>query len=333
MEPQIITRLNWGIVGPGSIAREFIRDMKQVDICVNTVAAVMSPRLQDAERFAREYHIPFWCDDLDAMLEQADVDVVYIASPHVFHYAQTLQCLEHHVPVLCEKPLALNLPQAEEMIRAAKNHHTFLMEGMWIRFLPSLLKVLEWLEIGKIGSICSLTANMSFLAPKDSHNRFFDPALGGGSLLDLGIYPVYISQLLLGTPMALKATARLSAAQIDESCAMIFDYPSAYSILESSIVKRTDNQAIIFGDRGMITILAPWNEKSPGIRYDHYRGESEYCACHWPGRGFQFEITEVVRCLSLGEIESTKHAHQDSLRLMRLLDEVRDKTHIHYPAV
>lgn len=330
MEPRI-SQLNWGIVGPGNIARKFVQDMGQVSVCLNKAGAVMSSNLQEAEEFAREHHISFWYDNLESMLEQADIDVVYIASPHVYHYTQALQCLERHIPVLCEKPLAINLPQAQEMVQTAEIYHTFLMEGMWIRFLPSLLKVLRWLEQGKIGSIRSLTANMSYLAPKDTGNRFFDPALGGGSLLDLGIYPVFISQLLLGCPLAIKATAALSTLQIDESCAMIFEYPSAYSLLESTLIKPTDNQVCIYGEEGMITILAPWNEKSPGIRFDQYTGGSEYYPCHWPGRGFQYEINEVIRCLSAGEIQSGLHAHGDSLRLMTLLDKVRDLTHIRYP--
>jgi predicted dehydrogenase len=326
-----ISQLNWGIVGPGNIARKFVQDMGQVSACLNQVGAVMSSNLQEAEEFAREHHIPFWYDNLESMLEQADIDVVYVASPHVYHYTQTLLCLERHIPVLCEKPLAINWQQAQEMVQASETYQTFLMEGMWIRFLPSLLKVLEWLEEGKIGSIRSLAANMSYLAPKDTGNRFFDPALGGGSLLDLGIYPVFISQLLLGSPLSIKATAALSALRIDESCAMIFEYSSAYSLLESTLIKPTDNQVCIYGEEGMVTILAPWNEKSPGIRYDQYAGRSEYYSCHWPGRGFQYEINEVIRCLSAGEIQSGLHAHADSLRLMMLLDKIRELTHIHYP--
>lgn len=323
--------LKWGIIGPGNIARDFIADLKWVSGHSNSVIAVMSNKLPEAEKFAKIYHIPSWFDEIDEMLEKASPDIVYIASPHSAHYKESLKCLQHNVPVLCEKPLALNLKQEEEMVNMSHAHHTFLMEGMWIRFLPSLNKVLELLGKGALGQVNSIIADMSYLAPK-TQNRFYDPYLGGGSLLDLGIYPVYLSLLILGKPNNIKAAARLSSEQIDENCAIIFEYADGiYSLLESSIIKNTDRQARIYGENGVLTILKQWNEKPEAITLSLYDHKVEKYPCKWKGRGFQFEVEEVIRCLSANKIESDLHSHEDSLQLIRTLDEIRTKANIVYP--
>ncbi|GAA4313742.1 Gfo/Idh/MocA family oxidoreductase [Compostibacter hankyongensis] len=325
--------LKWGIVGPGKIARAFVQDLARADDRPHRVTAVMSHHLNDAEEFAAKHGIPYFFDSLKAMLSTAPPDIVYIATPHAAHYSQTMECLERGIPVLCEKPLALNLRQAEEMITTARMHGTFLLEGMWIRFLPSLRKVLELLQQGVIGKVNGVVADMSYKAPRDQKNRFYNPALGGGSLLDLGIYPVYLALLILGEPVYLKATASLSAEQIDEGCMIILKYTGgAYALLQSSIVKETEKQARLYGEKGFITIQTPWNEKPAGITVTLYHGESQTYPCTWEGRGFQYEIAEAGRCLSAGKTESDLHNHAISLSLMSLLDDIRAQAHIRYPA-
>lgn len=325
-------KLNWGIIGPGNIARDFVSDLKWVNGCSNTVTGVMSNKLAEAEEFAKTYSVPQWFDDIEEMLEKTSPDIVYIASPHSEHHKESLTCLQNKVAVLCEKPLALNYKQAEEMINMSRTNHTFLMEGMWIRFLPSISKVLEILQQKLLGQVNSIIADMSYVAPKDEHNRFYDPYLGGGSLLDLGIYPVYLSLLILGKPHNIKAAARLSRDQIDENCAIIFEYSDGiYSLLESSIIKNTDRQARVYGENGVLTLLKQWNEKPEAITLSLYNQKIQKFPCKWKGRGFQFEVEEVARCLGAGKIESDLHSHEDSLLLLKTLDEIRAKANIVYP--
>jgi predicted dehydrogenase len=326
-------KLTWAIIGPGNIARDFIHDMTLVTECKNNVVAVMSNDLGEAEAFATAYHIPYFFNSIQKMLDLASPDIVYISTPHAAHFSQALECLQRHIAVLCEKPMTLNLEQVTALIETSKANRTFLMEGMWIRFLPSIGQVLELLRHNMIGEINSIVADMSYLAPEDAENRFYNPELGGGSLLDLGIYPVYLALLILGLPRLIKTTSLLSSDGIDKSCAIIAEYAdSAYAILESSIIKKTEKKAHIYGDKGCITILEPWNEKPAGILVSFYDGTSAKYPCEWEGRGFQFEIAEVIHCLSSHRIESDLHNHMESFRLIGLLDEIRSQAKIVYPS-
>lgn len=325
--------VRWSIIGPGQIAHHFIEDMPLATNSQNEVIAIMSNDLSEAADFTKKYNIPQYFDSLAEMLEMSHPDIVYIATPHAAHYGQANICLQYKIPVLCEKPFAINKEQAKGIIHTSQENSTFLMEGMWIRFLPDIKFILALLEQNAIGKLNSLIADMSYRAPKDLNNRFYNPALGGGSLLDLGIYPVYLSLLSLGIPDNIKATALLSESLIDISCAVIFEYVSkAYALLESSIIKNTSKQAIIYGEDGWILIRKPWNEKPPGIVVSLYEGSEVEYPFEWEGRGFQFEIQEVVDCLTQGLIECPLHNHDQSLTLMGLMDEIRRQTGITYPS-
>lgn len=325
-------KLKWGIIGPGNIATAFIADMALVTEGSNSTVAVMSNDIEEAQQFAETYSIPQYFNNVKEMLEYSPVDVVYVASPHTAHFKESMACLRQNVPVLCEKPLALNQKQAKEMIATARKHHTFLMEGMWIRFLPSIQIVLELLKQGIIGKVRSIIANMSYVAPKEKDNRFYNPELGGGSLLDLGIYPVYLSLLILGNPDMIRASAQLSSEGIDETCNAIFNYPDrSFALLESSLIRNTSRQAHIYGGKGSITILKQWNERPESIKVSLHNGMTSQYPCNWEGRGFQFEIAEVARCLSANQIESDLHSHLDSLKLISTLDKIRETANIVYP--
>ncbi|RYF98323.1 MAG: Gfo/Idh/MocA family oxidoreductase [Chitinophagaceae bacterium] len=229
--------LRWGIIGPGSIARDFADDLKLAP-GKQKVTSVLSHRRESATEFAEEYHIGSIHTELSDFIKEREFDVVYIATPHPLHYEEAKQCLLNGIPVLCEKPMVMNSGQAAELLDLSKEKNTFLLEGMWIRFLPSIKKVLALIASGEIGSVISVKASMSFLAPKDPSSRYFNPELGGGSLLDLGIYPVFLAQLVLGTPSVIKANGKLSAQGIDETCSMLFQYPGGeHASLESSIIQ------------------------------------------------------------------------------------------------
>lgn len=326
-----MSAFNWGVIGPGKIARDFARDLNLIKSYPHKITAVLSHDLKGAHEFAREFNIHNYYDDPEQFINTQGLDAVYVASPHSFHHEHTLLCLNNSIPVLCEKPLAINSEQVKEMVNASIANNTFLMEGMWIRFLPSIMRVINLVQQDVIGNLISVRANMSYVAPQDEENRFFNPELGGGSLLDLGIYPIYLSFLLMGKPEKIKAFGKLSRKGVDEACAILFHYPGGeYAVLESSLVEQTDLTATIYGDKGFIKVLKPWNERPAAIQLQLYdKGAVEYL-CKWEGRGLHFEAEEVFRCIRDGQIYSSSFCHNTSLDLIGIMDEVRKQIHVRY---
>ncbi len=322
---------NWGIIGPGSIANDFAEDLKLVKR-PQRITSVLSHRQESAKEFADKHNVTNYYTDIQQFISNRNFDAVYIATPHTFHFEQALACLNAGIPVLCEKPLVINAEQVQQLIEAAETNNCFLLEGMWIRFLPSINTLLDLIAKDKIGKIVSIKASMSYKAPRDSDNRYFNPDLGGGSLLDLGIYPVFLSHLLLGNPVNVKATGKLSADGVDETCAILCSYETgAHALLESSIITQTALTAEIGGDKGVIRIMSPWNEKPEGIILKEYeKDEEEHFPCEWEGRGFQYQVEEVIRCLEANQISSNLYCHHFSLDIMKTLDEVRRQLHVHY---
>ncbi|RYY23612.1 MAG: Gfo/Idh/MocA family oxidoreductase [Chitinophagaceae bacterium] len=321
----------WGIIGPGSIANDFADDLKYVSR-PQVITSVLSHREESAKAFAEKHTVPEYYTDINAFVSKRNFDAVYIATPHTLHYEQALTCLNAGIPVLCEKPLVINADQVRDLIHAAEINKCFLLEGMWIRFLPSINTVLELIEKDKIGKVISVKASMSYKAPRDEDNRYFNPELGGGSLLDLGIYPVFLSHLLLGKPAKITAAGKLSPDGVDETSAILFSYESgAHALLESSIITQSELSAEIAGDKGVIKIMSPWNEKPSAIILKEYaRNEEEELPCEWVGRGFQYQVEEVIRCVEANEIYSNLYCHHFSLDIMETLDEVRRQLHVHY---
>lgn len=321
----------WGIIGPGSIAHDFVKDLAYVTSGPQQITAVYSHNIEGAKEFAEQYNVPAWFVDAEKFIANGNMDAVYIATPHTFHHEHTLLCLNNKIPVLCEKPLAINAEQVKEMIAAAEKNKTFLMEGMWVRFLPSIKKVMEIIHHDVIGNVLSVKADMSYKAPYDPESRYFNPELGGGSLLDLGIYPVYLSLLLLGKPKEIKAIAKLSDKGIDESCALLFQYAQGqHAILESSLITQTELVATIHGEKGNIKILSPWNEKPSAIEVVMLKDGTERHELQWEGRGFQFETDEVVQCIRRNVITSHLFSHEMSIDLMETMDEIRSAIHLYY---
>lgn len=323
---------NWGIIGPGNIAETFLQDLKRASTAHHQVNAVFHKDKEKAAAFADKWKVPHYYDSIHEMAKHRQMHAVYIATPHPFHHKETLICLEHGIPVLCEKPLAINKMQVEEMIAAARRQKTFLMEGMWIRFLPSIKQVMRILDEGLIGDIVSIQASLSFVAPKDSDSRYFNPALGGGSLLDLGIYPVYLAVLLLGRPIGIHSRARVNADQIDEHCLINLEFlKKTFAVCESSLISNTGNAAGIHGTLGSIRICKPWNEMPECIELSDTVGNITRIPCGWEGHGFQYEVDEVFRCLEKNQLESPVLTHSTSLCVMDILDTVRQQNGIYYP--
>lgn len=326
MEP-----VKWGIIGPGNIAQQFADDLQHVNPPQKIEAVLGNPDSDSAATFADKFSVPRQFTDLNEFVKKSNSDVVYIATPHPLHYEQAKVCLENKLPVLCEKPLTINKEQARELINLSKKNNTFLMEGMWIRFLPILQKVLELVRAGTIGKIIAVNGSMSYKAPYDPENRYFDPDKGGGSLLDLGVYPIFLSTLLLGKPRVIKAIGKLSETGVDESCSVLLGYTSgAHAIIESSIIFETSKPAEIIGEKGVIQILPPWFEESPGIDVQIYGEQKITYHSAWIGHGLQYQVQEVLGCLANNKIESEQMPHSLSLDVVDTMDEIRNQINVSY---
>lgn len=324
---------SWGIIGPGNIATTFADDLELIKTARHRISAVLSHSLEKAAAFAHQEDAPQYFEDIDAFLAQGKMDAVYIATPHPLHYEESIRCLQHRLPVLCEKPMAMNHLQVQQMVDTATHYRSFLMEGMWIRFLPSIQKILSLIESNAIGQVLSIKADMSYKAPYDPESRYFNPSKGGGSLLDLGIYPVFLAHLLLGKPTGIKAVALLSDQWIDKACAAVLEYANkGYALAESSLVTQTERTATIYGETGRLYIATPWNEKPASIVHTPYEGREVSFPCEWEGHGLQFEAEEVYHCIKQGKLYSEHYCHQFSLDLVATLDAIRQQTRIKYPA-
>lgn len=321
---------NWGIIGPGNIAHDFANDIKLVR-APQKITSVLSDREKSAVDFANEFNIPQWFTELDDFINNSKVDIAYIATPHPLHYEAIKACLGKRIAVLCEKPIVINSEQHEELLKLSKKNNTFLMEGMWLRFLPSFQKLMELLDQKKIGEIISVKAAMYFKAPYDEDSRYYDPSKGGGALLDLGVYCVFLSSLLMGMPKAVKAVGRLSEKNIDVACGILLLFnDDCYAMLESSLLIKQNGPAEVYGSDGIIRLLNPWFEKSPAIEIQWDNGQKEKIPLTWEGNGFQFEIEEVINCVSGQKIESALMPGRLSNNVLKIMDEIRTQLDVSY---
>ena len=318
----------WGIFGPGKISEKFALDLAKVD--GGHLQAVASRSVDRAKEFAGRHGASLGFGDYDEMLRSGNVDIVYIGTPHTLHFEHTMLCLEYNVPVLCEKPFAMNTRQVDAMINKARHANTFLMEALWSRFMPSMMKVLEIIDSGEMGEVEQVEAEFSFKAPFDPNSRLYDMSLGGGSILDIGIYPVFLAYLLLGVPESIEASGSLSSTGSDQSCSIQFAYPDKKSAaLFSSFMFDSNMPARITCSKGYILIQPRWFESEQltiiKAGYDPYNID-----CPKIGKGYAHEIIECHDCLAEGRIESEQWSHQDSINLISLLDEIRRQVGVTY---
>ena len=322
---------NWGIIGPGHIARKFAQDLQYLTNA--KLWAVASRSLERAQAFATEFGATHAYGSYEALVECPDLDVVYIATPHTGHLTHSLLCLNHRIPVLCEKPLAVNSTQVSEIIDAAATNQTFLMEALWTRFLPTTLKVLELIESDTIGAVQSIKADFGFNANYNPSHRLFNPALAGGSLLDIGIYPIFLSMLLLGKPASIKAQGRIGLSGVDVDCGMVFQYAGGQlAHLHSTFLARTKTEAFIYGEKGVIHMHTRWHEPTSISvwLYDNRPVDYDFGI---QTNGYSYEAEEVMHCLAANKTQSESFSWEDSKTLMGILDAVRKEIGLVYAGI
>ncbi len=312
--------INFGILGPGKIANRFAEAFKYVPDA--NVYAIASRDAEKAELFATKYGAQKAYGDYEQLAKDPKVDVIYIATPHPYHHEQTLMCLNHGKAVLCEKPMSLNLRQTTEMINLAKRKKIFLMEAMWSRFFATTHKTLELIKAGAIGEVKFVHADFGFAGPVNYESRLYSLALGGGAQLDVGVYPLFLSLLLLGSPNEIKALSHLAHTGADTVTNALLMYRSgAVAHIHSSIVSDSVKEAHIIGTLGKIIIQSPWH-KSEKVTLRLNSGEVKEFNFPHSGNGFEFQIEEVVRCLRAGKTESELMPFSLSLLMAEVSDDV-----------
>jgi predicted dehydrogenase len=324
-----MTTFRWGILGTGVMARSMTEALKARSDAV--VTAVGSRTAARAHEFAQTLGIPHAHGSYEELVDAPDVDIVYVATTNDQHLANTLACIDAGKAVLCEKPLGLNDHEVGQMADAAQRRGTFLMEAMWMRFQPFLTKVEALIAAGEIGTVRHLHADFCIPLPYAPDNRWFDPKQGGGSLLDLGVYPLTLAYHVLGEPRATVAMAQLAPTGVDAQIGVQSTHDSeTLSVLTSSLVADGAWEATISGTTGRIRLHPPFHH-SPRVTL-HRRGE--LIASHdtsYGVSGLQFEIDEVHSCLRRGATESDRMPLDDSAAIAAWMTEVRRQCAIRYP--
>ena len=320
--------VGWGIIGLGNIAQKFAKDLSLINDAA--LMAVASRSIQKALAFKDEFKVPTAFDSYEALFKCEEVEVVYIALPHTEHLKWSIKAMENGKHVLCEKPLGVNLGQVQQMINASKKHNVFLMEALWSRFIPAIQNAKELVEEGEIGNIGYMHADFAFFGlDRSREGRLLNPALAGGSLLDIGIYPVFLAYLMLGIPDKIEASAKYIETGAEIQIAMQFTYPAAHALLFSGLSSNSSMEASISGSDGTIVIHSRWHEAQGLSVIKNNKTEK----IHLPtvGKGYTYEIEEVHRCLVNKQIESDLWSHRNSLELIGHLDKIRATAGITFP--
>ncbi len=325
-------KIRWGILGTGNIARKFATGLSALPDA--ELIAVGSRAQDSADSFGAQFKAPRRYDSYAALAHDPDVDVVYVATPHSLHCANTLLCLEAGKAVLCEKPFAINATEAQLMIAAARARGLFLMDAVWTRFLPTLAQVREWLAAGEIGEVRMVHADFGFRADFDPEGRLFNPGLGGGALLDVGVYTVQLASMVFGgPPTQIAAMATMSQTGVDEQAALLFGYDGGrLAQLTCATRTTTHHEASIFGTAGRIRLHTPW-WRGTGVSLFHRPVQAADIALDLPhsSNGYEYEAAEVMACLRAGRLESAIMPLDETLSIMQTLDAVRAQWGLKYP--
>lgn len=322
--------IRWGILGTGRIAGLFTTGLASAPGA--EVVAVGSRSQESADRFGEQYGIPHRHPSYAELAADPQVDVIYVATPHPGHKDATLTCISAGKAVLCEKPFALNVGEAEEMVGAARDTDTFLMEAMWTRFRPGMVKVREVLDSGVIGDVQLVTANVGWKSQFDPASRLYAPELGGGALLDGGVYPISFVSMVLGAPSEVTGVAELGGTNVDEQAAISLLHPSgAVACVGVTIRANPISLATIVGTAGRIQIDHDFHKPATFTVFVDGQEPQPHDYPLAEGNGYQFEAIEVMRCLREGFLESPIMPLDESLTIMRTMDTLRKQWGVQYP--
>ncbi len=321
--------IRWGVLGTGGMARAMTEALHARSDAA--VVAVASRSLERASDFADTLGVPHAFGTYDDLARFSDVDAVYVATTNDRHLANTLACLETDKAVLCEKPLGLNTEEVETMAGAARRRSVLLVEAMWMRFQPFLAKVDDLIAAGEIGEVRHVQAEFCFPLPYAPDNRWFSPDLGGGSLLDIGIYPLTLAYHVLGPPTATEAAAQLAPTGVDAQVGVTSQHADeALSVVTASFVADGAWEATVAGSEGRLRIHGPFHH-SPRVTLHRRKHQGAEFDTSYDVSGLQFEVDEFHRCLGAGSTESDRHPLDDSIAIAEWMTEIRRICGIRYP--
>ena len=322
--------VRWGIVATGGIAHTLAAEMLLVEDA--RIVAVSSRVRQRAQAFADEFGIPRAYGSYPELLADDDVDVVYVATPHAQHAEIVGAALDARKAVLCEKAFTTSLADTQRLAQKARDLRVFCMEAMWTRFAPLIVELRRMVADGGIGEVRGISADLGFPARPDAKPRLWEPALGGGALLDVGIYPVAFAQMLLGSPQTLAAHGTLTADGVDAEAALLLGWAGgAYAQLEASFLAWTANTARVVGSAGRIDVPARFHQPR---RLIHTRsdGSVQVYEDEPVGRGYVPMLRAVQQCLRDGRTETEQMPLSDSISVMAILDDALRALGVSYPA-
>ena len=325
--------IRWGILGTGKIAKAFATALR--DTPDAKLVAVASRTVDSATKFGQEFGAERSHGSYQALADDPNVDVIYIGTPHPMHYENALMCLNGGKAVLVEKAFTMNRRQAEEIIALARAKKLFVMEAMWTRFMPAVVEAKRILDSGEIGKPANITADFGFTAPYDTGSRLFAPELGGGALLDLGIYPLSMASFFLGPVSGVTALAEMTETGVDMQTVFTLKHEGGtVSSCSCSLRSRTPTELTISGTKGFIRLHDRFhNADALTVTLVDGSSRSER-TLHLPksGNGYTHEAQEVGRCLRAGLIESPVMTHEQTLAIMGTLDAIRQQIGLRYPA-
>jgi predicted dehydrogenase len=315
--------VRWGIVGPGRIATKVAADF--VHVAGAELVAVASQSPERARAFAAKHGIPRAYGSYAELLADADVDVVYIATLHPQHHGVALPALRAGKALLVEKPFTATVAGAVAIVERAREARRFVMEAMWTRFQPAIVKARSLIAEGAIGEVRGLQADLGIRPPYDPASRFFDPRQGGGAMLDLGVYLVSLAQMLFGAPSELAVQGSLAPTGIDAEASLLLGSPGGRrAVLTMSLVTQTPGQARIFGSEGFIDVLPRFHHPTDIVL--HRAGAAPQPFTLPPlGGGYAHELIEVTECVRAGRLESAIMPLADTLAVQRVLNEACER--------
>lgn len=323
-------RIKWGILGTGRIAGKFAAALNYLDGA--DLYGIASRSAEKAEAFCREHSVTKSYPDYESLAADPEIDVVYIATPHSLHKENSLMCLEHGNAVLCEKPFAINAMEAAAVIDYARERQLFLMEAMWTRFIPAAIKLKELVADKVIGDIQYLFAGGAIIPDFEPDFYVFRKELGGGVLLDAGVYLVSLASWLLGYPDKIQSVGKLGRRGVDDHDALLLEYDSgAIASLYVSMRTRSRPDITVLGSKGKIHVYPPLFCPSKITLSLFDDDEETEIDLPFDSNGYQFEAMEVHRCLSEGKTESDVMPLDETLAIMRMMDEIRGQFGLKYP--
>ena len=322
--------VRWGILGTGKIARAFAEALRDVPDAV--LAGVASRSRDKAEAFAGDFQASAAYGSYEDLVAAGDIDLVYIATPHPQHAANALIALGAGKGVLCEKAFTVNLREAEQVVARARSKRLFLMEAMWTRFMPALAEVKRIIASGEIGEVSQVVADFGFTANFGPEHRVFNPELGGGALLDLGIYPLSIAASLLGPVAGVRAQAQMGPTGVDVQTGFTLMHEGGgLSVCSCSLLARTPGELTVSGTRGHVRMNTMFHRaRSVTVALDD--GSTRTIDTPYLGNGYVHEVIEAQRCWRAGLIESPAMTHDETLALMKVMDEIRRQIGLRYDA-